>query len=200
MDEMEPQTGLPAADEGELVRRAKGREAEVWSQWYDQYYSPLYRYAFSRLSSREDAEDIAAQVFVEALKGIGGYKYRGRPILAWLYRIAHNLVAARYRKLSRAGPLAGDGPAMHDPEAGLDSLVLREMVRRLTPDQREIITLRFFAGLSTAEIARLLDKKEATVYSIQVRAVAALRRLLAPDSENFLAGVRILSGQSNKQG
>src|SRR5712692_9187588 len=111
MHEMEPQSGLPAADEGELVRRAKGREAEVWSQWYDQYYSPLYRYAFSRLSSREDAEDIAAQVFVEALKGIGGYKYRGRPILAWLYRIAHNLVAARYRKLSRAGPLAGDGPA-----------------------------------------------------------------------------------------
>jgi RNA polymerase sigma-70 factor (ECF subfamily) len=200
MDDLEPPTALPAPDEADLVRRAKSREAQVWSQWYDQYYGPLYRYAFSRLSSREDAEDIAAQVFVEALKGIDGYKYRGRPILAWLYRIAHNLVAARYRKIGRASPVAGDGPAADDPEAALDSLVLREMVGRLTPDQREIVTLRFFAGLSTAEIARVLDKKEATVYSIQVRAVAALRRLLAPDPENFPAGVRILSGQSNKQG
>src|SRR5687768_11958402 len=79
-------------DESRLVRRAKERDAAAWSELYDAYYQVLFRYAFVRLRRREDAEDVASQVFLEAIKGIDGYEDRGRPFLAWFYGIAHNLV------------------------------------------------------------------------------------------------------------
>ena len=91
----------PSADEAELVKRAKARDASVWSMWHDQHYPFLYRYALSRLASAVEAEDIASQVFLEAIKGIDRYRYQGRPILAWFYGIAHNLVSRRFRQFQR---------------------------------------------------------------------------------------------------
>jgi RNA polymerase sigma-70 factor, ECF subfamily len=165
-------------EESGLVSRAKAGDAEVWASWYDQYCPLLFRYAHARLGNQQDAEDVAAQVFLEALKSIHRFKYQGRPVLAWLYGIAHNLVASKLRRLKKT-PQTPVAEAEASNDSSLEALELRQAMTRLTRDQRETIMLRFLVGLSTAEVAILLGKKPATVYSLQAKAIAALKRQLA---------------------
>jgi RNA polymerase sigma-70 factor (ECF subfamily) len=168
-----------AAAEAEEVELAKRADALVWSTWYDRYYGALYRYAYARLGHQEEAEDIAAQVFVQAIAKIDGYRYRGRPVLAWLYSIARNLVTDRQRRVTRTTRMSAVEPeAPGQVDALIDSIALRNALARLTEDQREVLVLRFWVGLSTQEIASLLARTPASVYSLQVRAVASLRRLI----------------------
>src|SRR5262245_58762720 len=86
----------------EMVRRAKEHEPAGWAQWHDRYYPAIYRYAVARLRNHEDAQDVASQTFIEAMKGIQGYRDRGRPILAWFYGIARHLVSRRFREVKRS--------------------------------------------------------------------------------------------------
>lgn len=190
-DSLELRLALPLeAEEALDVRLARARDPAVWSRWYDQHFPTLYRYALARLGSREEAEDVAAQVFLQALAAIDRYRYRGRPVLAWFYRIAHNLVADRLRSPARR--LAqGEG---HEPEGGqpdseslLDGIELQRALDRLKPEQREVVVLRLRMGLSTRETAQLLGKSEAAVHSLQVRAVENLRRLLRHKPLNLIS-------------
>jgi len=178
----------PADPEAEEVRRAKARDGATWSAWYDRYHPSLYRYAYARLGRQAEAEDVAAQVFVEALKGIDSFSYRGRPVLAWLYRIARNLVVDQIRRNVRHQN-AWDRlvfPSESDPSAeqAIEALALREAMNHLTGEQREVIILRYFLSLSTREVAALLGKNEVAVFSLQARALAALRRHLAPEKRS----------------
>ena len=84
-----------------LVQRAKARDPSAWAEIYDTHYKKLYSYCYARTSDANAAADLAASVFLEALSGIGRYEYRGRPLLAWLYRIAHNVVSDHRRKGER---------------------------------------------------------------------------------------------------
>lgn len=176
----ESQSDSPQPDEAELVRRAREGDMSVWSRWYDEYYPLLYRYALVRVGSREDAEDIAAQAFLSAFKSFGSFRYRGRPVLAWLYRIAHNAVASHLRRQERAAraeaSLRVTRTASPGPEAGLPLLELRQALARLKPDQREVILLRFFFSLSLRDAAGAMGRSEGAVAALQTRAVAALRR------------------------
>ncbi len=170
-------------EEAEDVRLAKARDPQVWSRWYDRHYATLYRYAFVRLGNREDAEDVASQVFLQALRKIDGYGYRGRPVLAWLYRIAHNLVADRLRTQKQSTPLRDDrqsaGMSVAGVEDRIDGIELRRALAELKPEQSEVIVLRFFLSMPTREVAALLGKSEAAVHSLQVRGIAALRLRLS---------------------
>ena len=153
-----------------MAQRVKERDEEAWSELYDLHYASLYRYAFARLRSREEAEDIASQVFLEALRGIDSYEYRGRPLLAWLYRIARNLIADDIRRQvrkTRAATLS-QGDASFAPAAD-------ESIETM-----EVLIQRFFMALSAKETAQLLGKNETAVFSLQVRAINSLRRLLGP--------------------
>jgi RNA polymerase sigma-70 factor (ECF subfamily) len=166
------------------VKRARAGDATVWSRWFDDYYVLLFRYAAARLGDREEAADIASQVFLEAMRGIGRYSYRGRPVLAWFYGIAANLVAARRRKASRLvrrESLPDD--AIDTTDGQVENIALAQALQKLTHDQREAVTLTFVLGLPVKEAAALLGKKEATVYSLQAKAMANLRKLLAPREE-----------------
>ena len=170
----------------ELVRRARLRDEDAWSALYDQYSPLLYRYAYARLRSPEDAEDIAAQVFVEALKGIERFEERGRPILAWLYRIAHNLVVERIRREQmsrRVGLAAQPTPAYLGSEMSVDNIDLLEALGRLKREQQDVIILRFFLQMTSKEVASAIGKTEPAVYSLQARGVAALKRRLAAPPE-----------------
>ena len=128
-------------------------------------------------------------MFVAAISGIRSYTYRGKPVLAWLYRIAHNLVGDYRRKVLRekqqSGALALDG--VHslngstpggDPAALVEDLDLKAALQNLPDTQRDVLILRFFVGLSTPEIAQVMDKQPTAVYSLQARAVASLRTVL----------------------
>ena len=188
--------------EVDLVRRAKARSREAWTEIYEQNHPKLFRYVYARVGDRETAEDLTASVFLEALKSIGSYKSRGRPLLAWLYRIARNVVNYHYRSLFRKKaaqdtratrslwsflkprqpqeePATRDQPGeLGDPASLVEGWDLRQAVTRLSDDQREVIILRYFVGLTTPEVASLVGKHERAVYSLQTRAIKALRRHL----------------------
>ncbi len=172
---------LPDEQEADQVRRAKERDAEVWALWHDQYYSLLYRYAAARLLTREDAEDVAAQVFLEAIKAIDRFQYRGRPVLAWLYGIARHLVSQRRRQAARISADSDPEASVLGPEAdeSLRQLALKDALERLKREQREVLVLRFLLDLPTRQVAAAIGKSEAATYSLQVRALAALRRALS---------------------
>lgn len=191
--------------ESDLLRRARELSADAWAEIYEQNYPPLYRYVHARTGERETAEDLTATVFLEAVKSIRSYTLQGRPLLAWLYAIARNVVNYHYRSLYRKGawqpapdaPAQGlqrlvrlrrgeaelgapsqRGDAVGDPASLVEAWDLRRAVARLSPDQREVMILRYFSGLTTPEVARLLGKQERAVYSLQARAVKTLRRVL----------------------
>lgn len=193
--------------EAELVSRAKERSPDAWTEIYNRHYRSIYRYVNARVFDQETTEDLSSAVFLAAIKSIDSYNYKGQPLLAWLYRIARNVVSSHQRRLlgpqhakaafdaprqvisrlmRRAQPgegeLAGETIAGHSPEgdpaALVDRLDLREALGKLRPSQREIVILRFLVGLSTDEIAALMEKKPSAVYSLEARALQSLRKRL----------------------
>lgn len=206
----EEATALKAAwdpRQAELVQRLRQRSPEAWTEAYNDCYRPIYRYVRARVFDEAAAGDIASAVFIEAIASIGSYTYRGRPLLAWLYRIARNLVATHQRKALRsrngAAPsttiaphpfaarrwgrrrdggdpmqsLAADG-AGGDPAAIVDHLDLRRAISLLPETQREVLTLRYLVGLNTPEIAAIMGRQPVAIYSLQARALVALRKLM----------------------
>jgi RNA polymerase sigma-70 factor (ECF subfamily) len=176
-------TARVASKEAEYVQRARSGDEDAWVTIYEQHYPTLYRYVRARVEDRETAEDLTATVFLEAVRGIGGYRDRGRPFLAWLYTIARNTVnyhrRAGYRRPAGAplGDPAGT-PGGGDPASAAVRLDVRRAVAELSKDQREVMILRHFVGLTTPEVSRLLGKHERAVYSLQTRAIKALRKRL----------------------
>lgn len=187
-------------EEEELVQGAKARSPEAWSEVFNRHYRQLYLYALARVHDPTAAEDVAATVFLDALKSIDSYTYRGRPLLAWLYRITRNVVTDHHRSHGgrngrKNGPATGvlhflrgrdDGrevePVAPPSQDGLSGdaqrLDLKRALEGLTGEQREVIALHYFAGFSLREVAQLLGKNERAVYSLQARGLAALRRQL----------------------
>ncbi len=196
--------------EAELVDRARARSPEAWTEIYNKHYVAIFRYVHARVFDETTAEDLASAVFAGALKGIDSYRYRGRPLLAWLYRIARNVVASHQRQLLAS---RGEDPKQgldlprrvlrhlmrqsqgheaqavdagrasvssseDDPATMVDSLDLRNALAELSGNQREVVILRFLVGLSAQEVAEVIGKKPAAVYSLQARAILALREQL----------------------
>jgi RNA polymerase sigma-70 factor (ECF subfamily) len=175
-----------ADDEGALIDRARAMEAAAWDALYSEHYRAIYRYAWFRVGDSAAADALAAEVFLEAVRGIGGYRYRGTSFRAWLYRIAHNLTADYLRRsFKRAAHESAEPsgtPALTDVDfapALLARRDLHEAVARLTDDQQQIVILRFFEGLSLAEVSAATGRREGAIKSLQHRAIGRLRALLA---------------------
>ena len=173
--------GRAWSGESALVAELKDRLPDAWTSLYDAHYRQLYRYAFARVGDRETAEDIAATVFSRALTAIDSYRCTGRPLLAWLYGIARN-VLSEHRRRPAALPWRPEGREESGTDSDavrfVDSIDLRDALAHLTADQREAIILRYVVGLSAREAGAVLGRPEGAVYSLQSRALAALRRYL----------------------
>jgi RNA polymerase sigma-70 factor, ECF subfamily len=170
---------MPAASERALLERAK-QGAAGFGELFDAYYDRVYAYAYRRVGARVVAEDIAASVFEDALRGIKRVRWQGKPIIAWLYRIAARRVADYYRSARGDVPLEDDARA---PDDGLDGIEMAEdyaAVRRaldtLNANDREIIRLAFFDELRGADIAVVLN---CTPNSAYVRLHRAMKKLKA---------------------
>jgi RNA polymerase sigma-70 factor (ECF subfamily) len=167
-----------------LVQRAKERSPSAWTEIYDAYYPRLFRYCYARTSDQATAAELTSQVYLEALQSIDRYVYRGRPLLAWLYRIAHNVVVDQFRRRQRESKALQEAGVLSDAHDAGPALMVAQRhdleiaMRQLTGDQQHVIALRYFAGLTTAEIAQTLERSERAVYSLEVRALAAMRHLL----------------------
>jgi RNA polymerase sigma-70 factor (ECF subfamily) len=174
------------AAERSLVDRARAMEPAAWDDLYSEHHHAIYRYAYFRLGDAAAAEDLAHEVFLEALRGIKRYEYRGVPFRAWLYRIAHH-VSADYQRRRSARPVQvelPDGDAPGTPSEGdfADSVLQRQDLLRalehLTGEQQQVVILRFFEGLSLAEVAAATGRPEGAVKSMQHRALERMRAVL----------------------
>lgn len=171
-------------EEESLVRRAQNNDREAFAQLYEAYFEKIYRYVTLRLGDEMEAEDITQQVFLNTLRSISSFKWRGKPFSAWLFRIAHNLVTDYLRKKKRA-TLPLDQSAVDDEpnpeqiaEEKLDFERLLQATKKLTEAQREVLSLRFSSGLPIAEVARVMGRSEGAVKALQHAAILALRREL----------------------
>ncbi len=171
------------SDEVALTRAAKG-DGEAFGILYERYVGRIYNYIYYRTGNRHDAEDLTAHVFFRAMRHIGNYRDRGLPISAWLYRIAHNLVANWHRDNSRRkeipleDSLIGREPLKH-PELELLSSEERErlllVIRTLSPDRQQLLILKFVDHLSNAEIGQIMNRTEGAVKSLYHRTLLSLR-------------------------
>jgi len=177
-------------DERLLVERAK-TDADAFGLLYDRHVDRIYRFVRARLDNAAGAEDVTAEVFLNALRGISGYRYTGRPFSCWLFRIAANSVASYFRHEPVSQELSEEVP---DAASQVEATALRHLavqdiwtvVKRLPPQQRVAMTLRFRDDLSAREAAALMGKSEAAVKLLIYRAVGRLRLEVAPVPDGAL--------------
>jgi RNA polymerase sigma-70 factor, ECF subfamily len=193
-DDQTSSTPASTGDNEAFVAALQLRSEDAWSALYDSHHPFIYRYALVRTSNASVSEDLAATVFLEALKSIGSYRYRGKPVLAWLYTIARNVVSDYHKSqhpenmlrqpqtdLARApiAPLPESATAEESlVDTAVDRLDLRDAINHLKLGQREVIVLHYYLGLTIPEAAVFLGKRERAVYSLHARAVAKLREVL----------------------
>ncbi len=152
---------------------------------FEEYYDRIARYANARIGDQREAEDIASEVFVKALKSLGSFEERGLPMGAWLFKIAHNLVVDYHRRRSQKQMVdlekveieAESNPAM-EAERVLEMDRVKEAMKLLTEEQREIVRLRFYGGLSSAEVGAMMGKSDGAVREAQSAALKKLRMKL----------------------
>jgi len=170
-------------EEERLVEKAK-RDPAAFGLLYERYVDQIYTYIFYRTGNHHDAEDLTARTFYQALGHIRHYSNRGRPFSAWLYRIAHNLVANWHRDRTRRPTVSLDDPsAAVRHKAGADSLAeaqddaeaLRRAISRLAPERQELLVLKFGEGLSNAAIGKVMGRSESAIKSLYHRTLMALR-------------------------
>jgi RNA polymerase sigma-70 factor (ECF subfamily) len=176
------------ADESGLISRAKG-DQEAFGELYERYVERIHRYIYYRTGSDIDAEDLTARTFMKAWEHIGSYDDRGLPFSAWLYRIAHNLVANWHRDRSRRQIISledlgqwqinEDGPELRAALAE-DKAMLHRAISRLPADRQELLVLKFVDHLSNAEIGGIMGRSEGAVKSLYHRTLLSLREDIGP--------------------
>ena len=173
---------MSIADDRRLLKRAQTNAVGV-AELFDAYFDRIYAYAYRRVGSRQVAEDLAATVFEDAMNGIKRVHWQGKPIIAWLYRIAARRIADYYRvhrvteslddRLELIGEAIGDAVERDD-----EYRAVRCGIECLTERDREIIRLAFFDELDGAEMAATLGCTPNNVYVRLHRALKNLRSIL----------------------
>lgn len=151
-----------------------------FAELYEGNFHRVYAFVARRVPSRDDAQDVTAEVFHQALKNLGRFQWRGVPFAAWLLRIAANALADRWQRSARGVEVATADAAMDMAEAAEEPEVERramlfQLVDRLPADQRLVIMRRFVEQKSVREIALELGRSEGAVKQLQFRALETLR-------------------------
>jgi len=177
-------------NEEDLIRAAQRGDRDAFARLYEAHVERVYRYLLGRLGESADAEDVTAEVFVRAMRALPSYRAKGRPFIAWLFRIVHNQAVNYLKKRARRRevPLLETVAASDDPEeAALRQVMLSEVsqaMQGLTDLQREVLTLRFGADFSIKETAKVMNRNVEAVKFLQHSALRALRRLLGEQEES----------------
>jgi RNA polymerase sigma-70 factor (ECF subfamily) len=167
-----------------LVERAQSGDREALEELYLIHFDRIYSYLHLSVGNRHDAEDLTTQTFLKMLEAIGRFRWQSVPFSAWLFRIAHNLAIDYFRARRRVQAedevpeVAGQEESSAEQQA-MDSLGqagMLTLIERLSPEQRQVLTLKFLFGLANAEVAGILGKTEGAVKSLQHRALATLQK------------------------
>jgi len=191
---------LDRVEEKRLIQQAQNGSEESFAQLYREYVQRIYRYIYYRVRNEQLAEDLCSDVFTKVIEGLPDYEDRGKPFIAWLYRIAHARVVDHYRRQDRRPTATNVDDANLSITPDMDaqlvrshaSKVLMKGIETLTVDQQQVIILRFIEGLPIETVAQQLGKKGNAIKALQFRAVRSLASYLERsgfDTESIMAGL-----------
>ncbi|MBN2145967.1 MAG: sigma-70 family RNA polymerase sigma factor [Anaerolineales bacterium] len=175
---------MPDPNDDAILSQAVAGDQAAFGALYERYVGRIYNYIYYRTGNPHDAEDLTARVFFRAMRRIQFYQDRGLPVSAWLYRIAHNLVANWHRDRSRRSEIPLDdavsvGGRIDHPESTLLITEEREnllcTIRKLPPERQQLLILKFVEHMSNAEIGQIMGRTEGAVKSLYHRTLLSLR-------------------------
>jgi len=170
-----------------LVDRAQKGDRSALEELYLIHFDRIYSYLHMTVSNRHDAEDLTTQTFVKMLESIGRFRWQSAPFSAWLFRIAHNLSMDHFRARRRWQPEeeVPEPVGSEEPSAEAEAMQsigrqsMLELIDTLSPEQQQVLTLKFVFNFPNADVAKILDKTEGAIKSLQHRALASLQKQLA---------------------
>ena len=167
-----------------LVDRAQKGDRAALEELYLIHVDRIYSYLHMTVGNRHDAEDLTTQTFLKMLESIGRFRWQAAPFSAWLFRIAHNLSMDHFRAHRRWQPYE-EVPEPHgseEPSAELEAMQsigrqsMLELIDTLSHEQQQVLTLKFVFNFANADVAKILDKTEGAIKSLQHRALASLQK------------------------
>jgi RNA polymerase sigma-70 factor, ECF subfamily len=171
----------------QLVERAQDGDRDALEELYLIHFDRIYSYLHMSVGNRHDAEDLTTQTFLKMLEAIGRFRWRSAPFSAWLFRIAHNLAMDHFRAARRWQPeeevpeppgaeaTSAEEAAMHS--IGRQSML--DLIENLSPEQQQVLTLKFVFNFPNGEVATILGKTEGAIKSLQHRALVSLQKQFA---------------------
>src|SRR3989440_4205304 len=187
-DEATQATARPDKDSTTYIRRLveRGQQGErgALEELYLIHFDRIYSYLHMTVGNRHDAEDLTTQTFLKMLESIGRFRWQAAPFSAWLFRIAHNLSMDHFRSRRRWQP-EEEVPEPHgseEPSAEMEAMQsigrqsMLELIETLSPEQQQVLTLKFVFNFPNADVAKILDKTEGAIKSLQHRALASLQK------------------------
>lgn len=175
------------ADEDQLLNAAQDGDAEAFGELYQRHAEAIFRFLYSHLDNRLDAEDLTEDVFLRVWRSISSFRQQGVPFIAYLFRISRNALIDHYRRSSQTkGQMQLEESLISDPGADPREQALansqrqeiRQLLDQLREDYRTVLLLRFIADLSPDETAEVMGKSSGAIRVLQHRALAALRKLV----------------------
>ena len=176
--------GTATANVRELVERAKRGDRDALEELYLLHFDRIYSYLHMSVGNRHDAEDLTTQTFLKMLEAIGRFEWKSVPFSAWLFRIAHNLAMDFFRAGKRVQPEeeVPEPPGSEEASAEFHALhsigrsSMLDLIADLSPEQRQVLTLKFVFNFGNTEVATILGKTEGAVKSLQHRALVSLQK------------------------
>lgn len=171
--------------DSQLLEEARQYDAQALTEVYDRYSKAIYRYLYRYLGNAEQAEDLTSEVFLRLLQSLNTARAPHDQLQGWLYRVAHNLAMDWFRHQGKMKETPLDTELVADADSPSRALEqhqaqeqVRAAVRKLTVEQQRVIILRFGEGFKIAEVARLMEKSEGAIKTLQYRAIRHLGKLL----------------------
>ena len=155
------------------VEAAKAGDEDAWRVLFDGHFAKVTRFFRWRVASETVAEDLAAEVFADAYRGLGKFRWRNRPFEAWLFAIARNRLAMYYRKLRDEAELHPDTQSQRNEYLAIE---IRDVLERLPEDYRTAIEYRYVVGLSGQEAAAAMGRSHGSFRVLLHRATKAFQR------------------------
>ena len=169
-----------------LVDRAQKGDRAALEELYLLHFDRIYSYLHLSVGNRHDAEDLTTQTFLKMLEAIGKFRWQSAPFSAWLFRIAHNLAMDHFRANKRWQPeeeVPEPDPdestsAEHGALQAIGQKSMLDLIEDLSPEQQQVLTLKFVFNFANAEAATILGKTEGAIKSLQHRALVSLQKQL----------------------
>jgi RNA polymerase sigma-70 factor, ECF subfamily len=171
-------------DDVQLIKQVKEGDTDAFGVLYEQYSETIFRYVYSHLDNRLDAEDLTEEIFIRAWRALPKYDERGLPFTAFLFRIARNSLIDFYRQRKVVHSIEDMEIQSHDPgpeevvNNQIENCDLRNTISALREDYQSVLVFRFLSGLSPEETAHVMQRSVGAVRVLQHRALTALKDLL----------------------